>query len=53
MRWLVKLPPVQRRFLAAVTGLDHPLDFGEMPKMGESNESRQRISGKIVKRHAH
>ncbi|HLX70698.1 MAG TPA: FAD-dependent monooxygenase [Verrucomicrobiae bacterium] len=50
LRWLIKVPAFRAGFMAAMTGLDHPLNIGEM-KGAERTESG--THGKMAERHAH
>jgi 2-polyprenyl-6-methoxyphenol hydroxylase-like FAD-dependent oxidoreductase len=48
MRWLIGIPAFQSRFMAAMTGLDHPLDIGETKHAEEIG-----AHAKMAERHAH
>ena len=50
MRWLIKMPAFQEKFMSALTGLNHPLDIGEAPDGGRREFGGQ---GKMAERHAH
>lgn len=52
MHWLIKMPAIRARFMAAMTGLDHPLDFGERANAAWPGESSERGSGKMARQHA-
>jgi 2-polyprenyl-6-methoxyphenol hydroxylase-like FAD-dependent oxidoreductase len=50
MRWLIKIPAIQAKFMAAMTGLDHPLDFGEAKDAAQREFGGH---GEMTERHAH
>jgi 2-polyprenyl-6-methoxyphenol hydroxylase-like FAD-dependent oxidoreductase len=49
LHWLIKIPAIQAGFVAAMTGLDHPLDIGET----KDAEQEFGAHGKMEERHAH
>lgn len=48
MRWLVRIPAFQAKFMAAMTGLDHPLNLEETKHADEIG-----AHGKMAEQHAH
>lgn len=48
MRWLIRIPAFQEKFIAAMMGLDHPLGIEEMQHTGEIGGH-----GKMTEQHAH
>ena len=50
MRWLIKFPGIQAGFVAAMTGLDHPLGIDGTK---EGGPRRFGAHGKMAERHAH
>lgn len=52
MRWFLKVPPLQRSFMAAMTGLDHPLEFAPGPLAEKRAEKRESARRKVAQQHA-
>lgn len=49
MRWLLKIPALQQTFMAALTGLDRPLEFG----LARSELEGERPGRKLAEQYAH
>lgn len=53
MRWFLKVPPIQQRFMAAMTGLDHALEFEPSARAGQSAGKSEQTRRKMAQQHAH